>query len=172
MGCSGATLMAAADISVDSGSIARLLKLPGGDEGDSPEVFLEDILAAGKYINNRPLAERAVDNAPHRVKELLDWGLRVKHVMHTPGHRYPRGVGTTGREIVRVQNKQFKRRAIKVIENTCILESLKTEGSQWSDWTGFNVRRICHLPGTGGRFGNRGRWHDLPIANRSGRTDR
>jgi succinate dehydrogenase/fumarate reductase flavoprotein subunit len=74
------------------------------------------------------LAEQAVDNAPRRVKELLDWGLRVEHVMHTPGHRYPRGVGTTGREIVRVLNKQFKRRAVKVIENTCILELLKTEG--------------------------------------------
>jgi succinate dehydrogenase/fumarate reductase flavoprotein subunit len=128
MGCSGSTLMAAADISVDSGSIVRLLKLQGGEEDDSPELFLEDILAAGKYINNRLLAQQAVGNAPHRVKELLDWGLRVEHVMHTPGHRYPRGVATTGREIVRVLNKQFKRHAIKVIENTCILELLKTKG--------------------------------------------
>jgi len=128
MGRSGATLMAAADISVDSGNISRLLKLPGADPDDSPKVFVEDILAAGKDINNRPLVEQIVDAAPLRVKELLDWGMRVHHVMHTPGHRFPRGVGTTGREIVRVLNKQLKRRAIKVIENTCILELLKTEG--------------------------------------------
>jgi succinate dehydrogenase/fumarate reductase flavoprotein subunit len=128
MGRSGATLMAAADISVDSGSISRLLKLSGADPDDSPKVFVEDILAAGKDINNRPLVEQIVAAAPLRVKELLDWGMRAHHVMHAPGHRFPRGVGTTGQEIVRVLNKQLKRRAIKVVENTCILELLKTEG--------------------------------------------
>ena len=128
IGRSGATLMAAADISVDSGNISRLLKLPGADLDDSPEAFVEDILAAGKDINNRPLVEQIVAAAPLRVKELLDWGMKAHHVMHAPGHRFPRGVGTTGREIVRVLNKQLKRRTTKVIENTCILELLKTKG--------------------------------------------
>ena len=60
MGRSGATLMAGADINVDSGNISRLLKLPGADPDDSPKVFVEDILAAGKDINNRPLVEQIV----------------------------------------------------------------------------------------------------------------
>jgi len=128
MGRSGATLMAAADINVDSGNISRLLKLPGADPDDSPKVFVEDILAAGKDINNRPLVEQIVAAAPLRVKELLDWGMRAHHVMHTPGHRFPRGVGTTGREIVRVLNKQLKRRAAKVMENIYVIELLKAEG--------------------------------------------
>jgi succinate dehydrogenase/fumarate reductase flavoprotein subunit len=128
MGRSGATLMAAADISVDSGSISRMLKLPGADPEDNPKVFVEDILAAGKDINNQPLVEQIVAAAPLRVKELLDWGMQAHHVMHAPGHRFPRGVATTGREIVRVLNKQLRRRAIKVIEYTSVLELLKTEG--------------------------------------------
>ncbi|UCD77892.1 MAG: FAD-binding protein [Desulfobacterales bacterium] len=129
MGHSGATLMAAADISADSGNISRLMKLPGADPADSPKLFVEDILAAGKDINNRPLVEHIVAAAPLRVKELLDWGLKAHHVMHAPGHRFPRGVATTGREIVRVLNKQLKRRAVKVIENIFIFELLKTQGS-------------------------------------------
>lgn len=128
LGRSGATVMAAADISVDSRSISQMLHLTGGDTADSPETFLEDILKAGKGINNRPLAQAVVSSAPQRVAELLEWGLKVAHVIHAPGHRYPRGVGTTGREIVRVLKKQLKRSTIRIMEHVVIVDLITAGG--------------------------------------------
>lgn len=107
MGKSGATLMAGADISVDGSGIIDLLGLSAGISPDSPEIFLEDILRAGKFINNRPLAEKIVEAAPMRVKEMMDWGMNISGVIPCPGTRYPRGVHTTGREIVRVLKKRL-----------------------------------------------------------------
>ncbi|UCH21880.1 MAG: FAD-binding protein [Deltaproteobacteria bacterium] len=129
IGKSGATLMAAADISVDGASIFDVLGLSVGNSKDSPQIFLEDILRAGKFINNLPLAEKIVEAAPIRVKEMMAWGMKIRGVMQCPGHRYPRGVSTTGREIVRVLNKQLRSVDLTVKEYTFVIDLLTTGNS-------------------------------------------
>jgi succinate dehydrogenase/fumarate reductase flavoprotein subunit len=88
---SGATLTAAADIDVDSRS-ALLLFNQRGDERDSPEIFFEDVVKEGKYLNNQELVEIMVREAPLRVKEMVEWGMRISNLIKAPGHRYPRGL--------------------------------------------------------------------------------
>src|SRR4030067_1922136 len=62
-GKSGATITGIADIDVDSRSARDLLGLEG-DCADTKEIFFEDILIEGKYLNNQKLIELHVENDP------------------------------------------------------------------------------------------------------------
>ncbi len=122
-GKSGATITGIADIDVDSRSARDLLGLEG-DPGDSKDIFFEDILIEGKYLNNQKLIELHVEEAPFRLKEMMDWGMKPKGLLLSPGHRYPRGVLTAGIEIMRVLKKQVSMRKIKVIEDMLVVDIL------------------------------------------------
>ena len=138
-GQSGATLMAAADISVDSHSIAHILGIGEGDRNDRQEFFVQDTLRAGRFINNHPLVEMVVDKAPLRVKEMIDWGMKVHSIMHCPGHRFARGVFTSGREIIRTLNKRLPRDRITIKEDT-IIWALVTEKNRAIGALGLDLR--------------------------------
>ena len=127
LGQSGATLTASADINVDGRSIADELCLEG-DRNDSPEAFLEDILNSGRYLNNKRLAEIHVQNAPVRVKEMINWGMKVRGIIHCPGHRHPRGIFTTGREMVGALRKKLSGSNVSVKEDTMVLDLLTARG--------------------------------------------
>jgi len=126
-GASGATITAGADIDVDSASAKRLLGLPG-DDRDSPDAFFEDIVIEGKHLNNQALVEVLVEDAPERVKEMQEWGLAITGLIHAPGHRYPRGVYTSGKEIMRVLKKKVRETSTRVMEHTMAVEILKRDG--------------------------------------------
>src|SRR2546423_2710924 len=81
---SGATLTGAADLDVDSATLYRLLGR--GDPGDSPETFFRDIVVEGKYLNDQPLVEAHVEEAPRRAEELIRWGLKIYDLRQNPGH--------------------------------------------------------------------------------------
>jgi succinate dehydrogenase/fumarate reductase flavoprotein subunit len=127
-GQSGATLTAGADIDVDSASVKRLFDMPG-DDRDSPDIFMEDIIKEGKYLNNQSLVEVHVQDAPARVKELVDWGMGITFLLHAPGHTYPRGVYTSGKEMVKaLKGEVLRRKTIKVMEHTMVTDLLSREG--------------------------------------------
>lgn len=73
-GKSRATITGLADIDVDSRKAKDLRNLPGHPD-DSPEIFFDDILKEGKYLNNHKIMELHVAETPHRVKD--DYGLGV-----------------------------------------------------------------------------------------------
>ena len=125
-GMSGATIVAGADVDVDSRSAKHLLNLPG-DRRDSPEAFFEDILTEGKYINNQKLVKVHVEQAPLRVKEMVDWGMRITGLIRAPGHRYRRGVYTSGVEIMRVLKAQVTSLPVKIMEFMMVLDLLLKE---------------------------------------------
>jgi len=129
LGKSGATVTAIAGIAVGGRAICDILKLPGNAE-DSPEAFFEDIVVEGKYINNQELVGLVVGEGPLRVKELIDWGMRVKvSEARIPGHRYPRCVTTTGRQIVGALKHRINAcNRIRLIEDTMITDLLTADG--------------------------------------------
>ena len=77
MGKSGATVTAVAGFAIGGRAICDVLGLPG-DAEDSPEAFFEDIILEGKHINNQKLVELVVDEGPLRIKELMDWGMKLR----------------------------------------------------------------------------------------------
>ena len=128
VGKSGATLTADADIDIDSRSAAELFGLPG-DMNDSPEKFAEDMCKEGEYLNNQRLVTIHCDEAPMRLKELVDWGARIDKLTHAPGHTYPRGVWVPGTEFARVLTKELKKRDnIKLLEHMMITDLLTDNG--------------------------------------------
>jgi len=115
---SGATPLAGADIMLDGRSLHGL-GYPGDSE-DSPEKFFRDICIEGFYLNNQKLVQNYVDEAPARVKELLDWGMHV-------AASDDREVLTSGVEIVNALYRELKRRNVEIIEDMMICELLTNE---------------------------------------------
>lgn len=127
---SGATLTAGTDIDVDSKSICEVIKMEG-DVRDSKETFFEDIVIEGDYVNDQRIVERHVQDAPQRVKELVDWGMRCWGPTLAPGHRYPRGIYSTGIEVVKALVSQLRRvrDRIRLVENMMITDLLTCDGA-------------------------------------------
>src|SRR5512135_1248691 len=71
----GATPMAGADFTLDGLSLSRM-GFPG-EPKDTEEKFFNDIVTQGFFLNNQKLMEQYIRSAPARLKELLDWGVKV-----------------------------------------------------------------------------------------------
>lgn len=127
MARSGATITARADMNLDSRSAKEHLGL-SGDPRDSKEAFFEDTLVEGKYLNNQEMVEVLVEEAPLRIRELVDWGMRVYDFVQASGHSYPRGVISPGREIMKALKNEVKRHSnIRILEDVMVLDLLKTD---------------------------------------------
>ncbi len=124
---SGATLTVGGDIDVDSRSAKLLFNQPG-DEADSHDSFFEDVVKEGKYLSNQELVEIMVQEAPARIKEVVEWGMRIFNVLKTPGHRYPRGLRTNGVEIMRALKSELKKSGAEIYENIMITDLVQDSG--------------------------------------------
>jgi succinate dehydrogenase/fumarate reductase flavoprotein subunit len=121
---SGATMNAAADISLDGASMMKLLGATANKSPDTKEAFFEDIIREGKYVNNQELVHLMVDEAPAVVQELSDWGMRIRGYWRGAGHRYPRGILSTGFQIVKALKRglrEFKDRVV-LRDNVMLLD--------------------------------------------------
>lgn len=127
LGKSGSTLTAGADIDVDSRSLVEIFGLPG-DVRDTPETFMEDMLREGEYLNDQRLVGIHAEEAAPRVKDLVDWGIKVDEMHFAPGHTYPRGLWIAGPEFPRVLVPQIKKRNITTIEHFMATDLLVAEG--------------------------------------------
>lgn len=135
---SGATLTGAADLDVDSASLRRLIGR--GDPDDSPEHFFRDMVVEGRYLNDQPLVEVHVQDAPQRLAELLSWGLKWYDLRQNPGHSYPRNLYTSGHDLMLVLKRQVKRRPIRLVEDTMVTDLLAADG-QVVGAAGLDLRR-------------------------------
>ena len=73
------------DFMADSASISTILGLDDlgpekPDMRDSPDLFKQDILDTGKYINNQRLVQAYVSEAPRFIKRLMKGGLKIKAI--------------------------------------------------------------------------------------------
>lgn len=102
---SGATLLAGANISADiscDGQSMYKLGISDHNKKDSKEIFFNDLIHEGFYINNSELVRLYVDTAPNRIKELIDWGMPVR------GIEGDRGIAVYGSDILDSLYKRAK----------------------------------------------------------------
>lgn len=115
----GATPMAGADFTLDGRSLSQL-GFPG-EPRDSPEKFFNDIVAQGFYLNNQKLVEQYIQNAPARLKELLDWGVK-------PHASEERAIFTTGIGIIDALRRHAGDVGVEFLEDTMLLDLVLQEG--------------------------------------------
>ena len=131
IGKSGATMLAGADVTLDGGSAAKIgLR---GNEEDSKEKFLHDIIVQGYYLNNQKLVEAYVRDASARTKELIDWG--VKYVWDGK-----RALLTQGVELNRVLVEQTRKRHITITDDVYMTDLL-TQGNTVVGAVGVDVNQ-------------------------------
>ena len=122
----GATLTADMDIDVPSSTLEEVCGIRGNME-DNEENFCRDMFEEGKYMNNEEVVWAHCSNAAKYVKELVDWGMKVEGVVQSPGHRFPRGITSTGRSMMEALKREVKRHDIKFLENTMITNLLTND---------------------------------------------
>lgn len=120
---SGATLTADGEIDVDSRSAKEIFGVNGSMD-DSPEQFAIDMIKGGDYLPNQQLVAIHTEEAPRRVKELVDWGAKLEGFIHAPGHTYPRGLWIPGIKIVRLFARRMSNSGVSILENTLVIELL------------------------------------------------
>jgi len=130
----GASIMAGADIMLDGKSLYALNL--GGDPEDSKEAWYQDILIEGFELNDPQLVQSYVECAPERVKELLDWGMKIDSE-----RRYQRAIITTGVNILHPLRKKLDASGVDVLRNIMVTDLLSQDG------TVFGVVGLDYLSG-------------------------
>lgn len=115
----GASPMAGADFTLDGKSLNRL-GFPGAPH-DTQEKFFNDIVLHGHHLNNQKLVEQYVVNAPARLKELLDWGLKVPNSEE-------RAIFTSGVHLMDVLLRQVKKAGVTLLEDTILIDLVLRDG--------------------------------------------
>lgn len=133
IGKSGCTPLAGgpsgADFMVDSRSIANYLHLEElgpekPDIRDSPEVFKNDILCEGEFINNQRMVDVYVNSAPQVMQNLINMGLKVDAITSAHGSRYPRGVIVLNKDIAETMRRNIRKNSIAVYEDFRVIDLL------------------------------------------------
>ena len=73
----GASPMAGADFTLDGRSMSEIEGL-AGDPNDRPEKVFNDIVTQGCFLNNQKLVAQYIERAPQCLRELIDWGIKIK----------------------------------------------------------------------------------------------
>jgi len=128
IGRSGATVTGDADLDVDSRSLYDRFGLAGADTRDSMDIFFEDMLKGGKYLNNQKLVEIHVQEAPDRLQDLLNWGVKIDGLLHASGHSYPRGVIIPGTKLMPPLRRAVLSTEVELVCYTMITDLLTNHG--------------------------------------------
>lgn len=115
----GASPMAGADFTLDGKSLHRL-GFPGAPN-DTQEKFFNDIVTQGYFLNNQKLVEQYIRKAPDRLKELLDWGIKVIFSEE-------RAIFTSGIGLMDALLRQSRKMGVELLEDTMLIDLLVREG--------------------------------------------
>lgn len=129
-GRSGATLMAGRGVQASIGHM---------DPHDNPDVFMDDVVKGGAYLNNQKLVEKITRLSVTEVPKLETWGAKFMKrsngqyfQAHLPGSSYARtlqSVGSSGgAQWRRAFKNQFTQLGIKPLEDTFITCLLLNKG--------------------------------------------
>ncbi len=125
----GATPMAGADFTLDGFSLSQM-GFPG-EPKDMKEKFFSDIVTQGFYLNNQKLLEQYIHAAPGRLKELLDWGMKVDSSEQ-------RAIFTTGLGLVDTLYRKAKSCDVDFLEDVMVLD-LVTQGGKVVGALGLDI---------------------------------
>jgi succinate dehydrogenase/fumarate reductase flavoprotein subunit len=104
---------------------------------DSSEIYYNDILQSGGYINNRNLAKVMAEGAVNAVSDLEKMGMNFDkdgkqyHLLQPLGCSCPRYVhykNSTGREAVKLLRDDIRRKGVIIIQNTMITDLVVHNG--------------------------------------------
>jgi succinate dehydrogenase/fumarate reductase flavoprotein subunit len=107
-----------------------------GDPRDNPEIFYEDILRSGQFVNDRALARALAEESCRAVEELRRAGVPFRMEgeryaqKHYPGHTYPRNcylVHEGGIHITSPLLKHLRGRSIGLLPHSYALRLLVAE---------------------------------------------
>ena len=115
----GATPMAGADFTLDGQSLHKL-GFPGAPT-DTYEKFFNDIVTQGYYLNNQKLVEQYIRTAPARLKELLEWGVKVTFSEE-------RAIFTSGIGLMDALLRRAGAVGVEMLEDTMLLDLATEEG--------------------------------------------
>src|SRR3972149_11858778 len=129
VGKSGNTVMAGAGIQAPLGHM---------DPRDNPDVFFEDVVKGGAYLNHQKLVEALVTLSVTEVPKMEKWGARFlkdgdKFVQYQlPGSSYPRTLNPIGHRgglhWRRAFRTQFNRLHTQIMEDVFITKLLMSDG--------------------------------------------
>ena len=129
VGKSGNTVMAGRGVQAPLGLM---------DPRDNPDVFLEDVVKGGAYLNNQKLVERLVNLSVTEVPKMERWGAKFMKrddkllQYQLPGSSYPRSLATVGYhgglQWRSAFKSQFRLRKTRVMEDTFITRLLLSDG--------------------------------------------
>ena len=125
----GATPMAGADFTLDGLSLSQM-GFPG-EPKDTKEKFFNDIVTQGFYLNNQELVEQYIHAAPARLKELLDWGMKVDSSEQ-------RAIFTSGLGLVDTLYRKAKSCEVDFLEDVMVLD-LVTQGGRVVGALGLDI---------------------------------
>lgn len=129
IGKCGATVTGDADLDVDSRSLKeRFSQLRGSTTLDSKEKFFEDVVRGGKFLNDQELVKIHCEEAPDRLQDLIDWGVKLDEIVHASGHTYPRGVFIPGTKLMPVLKRKVIKSGAKIFEYVMITDILTNQG--------------------------------------------
>lgn len=164
---SGATLLAGANISADVECDGRSLYgmgFPDAAADDSKEAWFQEIVHQGMHLSDQRLVQTYVDDAPDRVRELLDWGVKVYRL------ESGRGISISSRELLDAMMGRLKAAGAQWESDVQALDLLVADGRvagvlglrvQTGEFVVYRARTV--ILATGG-------WHSLyPFT--SGGTD-
>ncbi|MBW1685340.1 MAG: FAD-binding protein [Deltaproteobacteria bacterium] len=127
----GATPMAGADFTLDGRSMSEIEGLTGDPE-DTPEKVFNDIVTQGCYLNNQKLVEQYVRTAPRCLKELIDWGIKIKLSDQ-------RMIFTTGIGIMDALLRKARSARVVTLDDMVLLD-LVTQGGRVTGALGLDIR--------------------------------
>ena len=134
----GATLTADMDIDLPSKDAKDIFGLPG-DDRDTKEAFAADMFEEGKYMNNEEVVMAHCSNAAYYIKELSDWGMKIMGLTQSPGHRYPRGIVSTGRSMMAALKRATQQYDIIFREHSMVT-NLLTSKNRVAGAVGIDMR--------------------------------
>ena len=109
----GASPMAGADFTLDGRNLNQLGFTGAPD--DSEEKVFNDILTQGFFLNNQKLVEQYVRQAPHRLKELIDWGIKI-------AVSEERAIFTSGLGLMNVLLKRARKVGVDLLEDVMLID--------------------------------------------------
>ena len=116
-------------------------------DGDSPDVYYQDMVETGSGLSDPQLCRIMADEACERVKELIDLGVRFDRAGGYPVQRKLSGCtkarsltcgGSTGREIVSVLRRELIKLGVEIIENVRVFDLIQDDDGRVCGATAFS----------------------------------
>ena len=123
-------------------------------DGDSPDVYYQDMIETGGGLSDPELCRIMADEACERIKELIDLGVKFDQAGGHPIQRKLSGCtkarsltcgGSTGREIVSVLRKELIRLGVEIIENVRVFDLIQDDQGHVCGAIAFSKRTPIYL---------------------------